>query len=364
MEKNQILIHYGTDIPAMTTALLEQAELQRMVKPSMRICIKPNLVVAKPSQTGATTSPEIVEAVILFLQEHGCGDIVIAESSWVGENTARAFKKCGYSPLADKYNVELMALEKSPCIEKQIEDLSLIVSKEIIDADFFINIPVLKGHCQVKMTCAMKNLKGCIPNDEKRRYHRLGIHKPVAYLNALIRQDFILVDAIQGDLTFEEGGTPVNMDRIIAGTDPVLIDAYCAALIGYTLEELEYIRIGEQLGVGKSDLLKAEIIEFGEREKLASLVQKGGNIDGLGKYVIQKDACSSCYGNVIHALSRLQSKNLLQHVTVPLYIGQKYQGTSCKGIGIGKCTNQFQRSIPGCPPSARRIIEYLERQLL
>ena len=29
--------------------------------------------------------------------------------------------------------------------------------------DFLINDPVLKGHCQTKITCALKNMKGLIP---------------------------------------------------------------------------------------------------------------------------------------------------------------------------------------------------------
>ena len=41
--------------------------------------------------------------------------------------------------------------------------------------DRLINIPVLKGHCQTAMTCSLKNLKGCIPNKEKQRYHREGL---------------------------------------------------------------------------------------------------------------------------------------------------------------------------------------------
>ena len=27
------------------------------------------------------------------------------------------------------------------------------------DLDFMINVPVMKGHCQTKITCALKNMK-------------------------------------------------------------------------------------------------------------------------------------------------------------------------------------------------------------
>ncbi|MFY9154813.1 MAG: iron-sulfur cluster-binding protein, partial [Bacillota bacterium] len=42
-------------------------------------------------------------------------------------------------------------------------------------------------------------------------------------------------------LNFEEGGNPVQMNRIIAGKDPVLIDAYAAHLMGFDIEEVPYM---------------------------------------------------------------------------------------------------------------------------
>ena len=35
------------------------------------------------------------------------------------------------------------------------------ICEKALDADFLINLPVLKGHCQTVMTCALENCKGC-----------------------------------------------------------------------------------------------------------------------------------------------------------------------------------------------------------
>ena len=105
--------------------------------------------------------------------------------------------------------------------------MAISVCKEVTKLDYLINMPVLKGHCQTSITCALKNLKGCIPNKEKRRFHTMGLHKPIGYLNAIIKQNLIIVDGIIGDLNFEEGGNPVQMNRIIVGKDPVKVDSYC-----------------------------------------------------------------------------------------------------------------------------------------
>ena len=47
--------------------------------------------------------------------------------------------------------------------------MELSVCRCVQDFDYLINVPVLKGHCQTRVTCALKNMKGLIPNKEKRR---------------------------------------------------------------------------------------------------------------------------------------------------------------------------------------------------
>ena len=56
---------------------------------------------------------------------------------------------------------------------------------------YLINFPVLKGHCQNQAHLRPENLKGLLPDSEKRRFHTLGLSKPIAHLNAGLRQDFI-----------------------------------------------------------------------------------------------------------------------------------------------------------------------------
>jgi hypothetical protein len=39
----------------------------------------------------------------------------------------------------------------------------------------------------------------------------MGLHKPIAYLNKLVKQNLIIVDGLNGDLNFEEGGNPIHV---------------------------------------------------------------------------------------------------------------------------------------------------------
>lgn len=361
MKKNEIHVMYGSDSRKMIYEILEKIELIKELNVDMHIAIKPNLVVAKPAKEGATTSPSIVEGVIQYLQHHGCKNISIMEGSWVGDSTKRAFKVCGYEDISRRYHVPLYDLKEDSSVVRKIGDLDLNICQKPLQVDFLINIPVLKAHCQTLMTCALKNLKGCIPDKEKRRFHSLGLTKPIGYLAKAIPVGLIIVDAMAGDLTFEEGGNPIQMDRIIVGKDPVLIDTYGASLMGYTKEEIEYIAVAEKMGVGSSELTMAEIQEYDVGLKKNSTFKPSNKVQYLTKKVIAKSACSACYGSLVHALQRLDDNGMLQRIKQSIYIGQEFQNQQLQGIGIGRCTSKCTTSVVGCPPTAAAILKELER---
>ena len=261
MKNNDILIIHGTDYKNMTIRLLEQAGLADLIGDrNKKIGMKPNLVVAKDPSQGATTHGELLEGVICYLQNNGFRNITIMESSWVGDSTPAAFRAAGYDRISRQYGVELKDLQADTFKTYDAAGMDIRLCDSAAEVDFMINMPVLKGHCQTTVTCALKNNKGVIPNSEKRRFHTMGLHKPIAHLNTVARNDFILVDNICGDLDFEEGGNPVVMNRILAFLDPVLCDSFVCESMGYSPEEVEYITRAEQLGVGSMDTSSANVV--------------------------------------------------------------------------------------------------------
>ena len=260
MDKNQIFITSGTEYKRMTKELLEKADLQSHIGDrKKKIGIKPNLVSPSEASWGATTHPEVVAGIIEYLKEHGFRDMVMLEGSWVGDKTREAFETCGFDRLEEEYQVPFWDMQKDKGISVDCGGMELNVCERVKELDFLINVPVLKGHCQTKITCALKNMKGLIPNKEKRRFHSLGLHKPIAHLNMGIQQDFIVVDNICGDLDFEDGGNPVVMNRVMAACDPVLVDAYVCQMMHYEVAEVPYVKLAGELGVGCSDISKADV---------------------------------------------------------------------------------------------------------
>lgn len=167
MNKNELHVIYGKNPLEMIQILMDKIQLAAELDPNMQIALKPNLVVAKPAREGATTSPLIVEGLIRYLRDNGCRNISVIEGSWVGDSTVRAFKVCGYEELSRKYQVPLYDLKDDSYKTLSFGDLNLKICERALNTDYLINIPVLKAHCQTQFTCALKNLKGCIPDSEK-----------------------------------------------------------------------------------------------------------------------------------------------------------------------------------------------------
>lgn len=360
MERNEIYMIQGMKYKQMTIDLLNRINLADEIGDrTKRIGLKPNLVVAKPASSGATTHPELIDGVLSYLKEKGFQNIVVLEGSWVGDYTSEAVRVSGILDVCRKHQVEFIDLQKDSASVRPAAGMEIKVCDEALALDYLINMPVLKGHCQTAITCSLKNCKGLIPNSEKRRFHTLGLHKPIAHLNKAIHQDFILVDNICGDLDFEEGGNPIVMNRIMGFKDPVLCDSYAAESMGYQPYDIEYIRIAEELGVGTSNTSEAKIIDLtpdGHTEKAGKPTRR---VQELAGYVAPDNACSACYGSLVYALDRLNDAGELRGKEKrSIGIGQGYRGKT-GAIGIGNCTKCFQKNLGGCPPKAVDIARFL-----
>ena len=358
MEQRKLYTIYGRDGRAMARALLEAAEAARGVKPEAKIVLKPNLAVSRPPEEGATTHTEIVEGVIQFFQEAGCRNLTIAEGSWLADDTERAFRVTGLDRLANQYGAKLLDLKKDATVPVETPIGPIQICRCPLEADVLINLPVLKGHCQTVMTCALKNLKGCIPDREKRRFHALGLMKPIAALATALRPRWTLVDGLCGDLNFEEGGNPVQTNRMLLGSDPVQVDAFGCALLGLTPEDVGYLPLAERYGAGSLDWQPEDIVALNAPEPGTEARADGRLVRSLSRCVTQDAACSACYGSLIRALYQYRERTGRDYAG-PVSIGQGFRGKDLRGLGIGQCCKGAERHVPGCPPTAADILKAL-----
>ena len=360
MRKDKILCWYGKDPFEAGKTLMESCRIWENWSLSDHIGLKPNLVVSKKASSGATTHPEFCAGIITFLQKKGFQNISILEGSWVGDQTERAFKVCGYSDISKKFSVPLVDLQQDQSDLCKGSNGKYQICRSILELDRLINIPVLKGHCQTAMTCALKNLKGCIPNSEKQRYHRGDLSQAIADLNEILQSDLILVDALEGDPDFEEGGNPFTLNLFMAALDPVLLDSYACSLLGLKTSDVPYIKKAIGLGVGSETISVDTIQSLNKGEGLNNL-QRSSLATELSGHIHEKGSCSACFSSLTQALKQMQEKSLPLPETIRL--GQGFKKKTSNGLGVGDCLSMCSSFVPGCPPEPSEIADYLKNSL-
>lgn len=219
------------------------------------VIIKPNLCYYWDASTGETTDKRVVSAVIDYVREFCNPDanIRIAEADATAMKTRYVFKMLGYTDLAREKNVDLFNLCDDDFKEIEIKvkgnPLKIPLPKSMLDSDLVINIPKLKVPRRIPLTCAMKNLFGCIHNPVKARYHPY-LHEVIAGVSSAIKPDLTVVDGIVA-----LGRYPVKIGLIIAGTDSLAVDITVSKIIGYNNPgRIGYIRIAQEIGAGNSNV--------------------------------------------------------------------------------------------------------------
>ena len=338
--------------------------LGRLIGPEDRVLVKPNLVVASPSTSGATTDPAVVGAVLDLVAQARPRSVVVAESSALGVDTARAFEVSGIGAVCEARGVPWIDLKGRPASEVPVPAGRALervkVFQAALDCSVLIDLPVLKAHCQTTVTLGTKNIKGLIPDSEKRRCHTLHLDQAVADLATVIRPDFTVVDGICGDLVFEEGGTPVRMNTILAGRNTLAVDVVAASRLGYAAREVEHLALAAEHGLGPASLEEVPRVELegcgpSTWEEAQANRREGGLVSSFPVEIEQAGACSPCLGALVFALQKLGPA--AGRLGGGIRIGQglaREAGPS--DISIGRCAGQGGRAwLAGCPPTALEI---------
>jgi uncharacterized protein (DUF362 family) len=230
------------------------------------VVLKPNLIEC-PVDKPATTHPEVLKAVIRLIDYLGAKEIIVAEGPGHMRDTDYILAATGIGPACKEMGVPFVDLNLDDLVKVPVSNgfsrLEFFhLPATIVDAEVFVNVPKLKTHHWVGVTVAMKNMFGLVPGREygypKNLLHIYGIPQCIIDLNRTVKTDLIVVDGI----TAMEGDGPVNGDAremglIIVGNDPAAIDATCARIMGYRIEELDYIGIaGQVIGNVGADEIK------------------------------------------------------------------------------------------------------------
>jgi len=215
------------------------------------IIIKPNLTNSSPPPV--TTSVEAAEAVYQYCRDHTKARIAIGEGAGSGR-TCDIYGALGYTDLACRYHIELIDFNDAETVELQNPDAlqwkTLRLPKIAMGA-FIISLPVLKDHDFSKTTIAMKNMFGLAPGKfyaggwNKSKLHSPSVDDSVVDVCLYKKPDLSVVDA---SVALEGGhlsGRKRHIGLILAGFDPVAVDAVGSELLGHDPGWIHYLTLAE-----------------------------------------------------------------------------------------------------------------------
>ncbi|MEM3554127.1 MAG: DUF362 domain-containing protein [Candidatus Bathyarchaeia archaeon] len=259
---SRVAIIKGPNPIETTVKALEaiKSDLDAVLSAKKSILIKPNYITAQHPSTGVTTDGRVVEGVVKFLKEHGKNNIVIGEGSgWA--DTFEAFKVAGIDKISEKWKVKLVDLNKDIFVEvyppNPITLKKVKVAKTALES-VIISVPKLKLHRLATVTLGIKNMMGALAS--KGSMHNGRLHANIADLASVLKPSLTVIDGIIAGEGHETSGNPVKMDLVIAGTDPVAVDAVGAAVMGISPTEVEHLVLAEKKGLGTCQLKNIEVI--------------------------------------------------------------------------------------------------------
>ncbi|HHW47777.1 MAG TPA: DUF362 domain-containing protein [Clostridiaceae bacterium] len=289
--------------------LMRLAEYQKFLKKGKTIILKDNISWHFP-YPGANTTPWQLEGVIRCLREDGYDDIVCVQNKTVVTNAYKGERLNKYVNIFKKYDIPVLYNFKQEDMtwvkyepKAKMQVLDKVFPKGIMVPDYFfdkniIHLPTMKCHIYTTTTGAMKNAFGGLLNT-RRHYTHSVIHKTLVDLLAIQKEIHSGIFAVTDGTVAGNGPGPRTMkpviaDYILASGDQVAIDAIASKIMGFNPMEIDYIRLGDEAGLGNG---RPENIEVA-----------GGDISGVNLGFEVGDNGASRVGDIMWfgPLKRLQ----------------------------------------------------------
>ena len=255
----EIAIVKGTNPVEVTVKALRMIDVDEALSEEKPVLIKPNYINASHPSTGITTDSRVIEGVVKFLKDRGVKDVLIGEGSGFVD-TFEAFRVAGVDKVAKRWNVRLIDLNKDEFVEvsppSPLALKRVKIAKTALESTI-ISVPKLKLHRMTEVTLSLKNMMGVVTPKGSMHTH---LNKNIIDLVSIVKPSIAVVDGIIASEGHETSRNPVKMNLVIAGTDPVAVDAVGAAVMGVRPDRVKHLRLAEEKGIGTCDLRRMKIV--------------------------------------------------------------------------------------------------------
>jgi len=268
-ESDLVIAKNGSPSQLLQAAMAPIGGMGRFVKKGQRVVIKANIAWARTPEQACTNNPELLSALIKMCYEAGAKRVAIWDHTC--DNYQFAFSRSGLKEAAQKAGADIFS-GHGHNVYKQIEvpkgkKLKTVeVLRDVLETDVFINFPLPKHHFATELTLGLKNLMGIVWDMEQ--FHKIDLHQCIADINTVRKPDLVVVDAIRILTTNGPKGPGKTEDigEVIASTDMVATDAYCATFFKHPKtgkpfkpEEIKFVKNAYDLGLGQIDLSKVRV---------------------------------------------------------------------------------------------------------
>jgi len=257
------VLRYDLDLAEVLFETLREFDLPVEGK---KVLLKPNFVEPDPGGV-INTNPAVVAAARECFLRLGAQSVVVGEGPGHERDTEAIVEtirlRDHLGPLEEVFvDLNLDDVDCVPLKTRASRLKELCFPKTALRADFIVSMPKMKTHHWVGATLSLKNMFGVVPGScygwPKNVLHWAGISRSILDINGTVRPDFAIVDGIVG----MEGngpiqGTPKAAGVLVAGDDPVAVDATCARVMGLRPERMKYLALaGTLLGHLNEDKIR------------------------------------------------------------------------------------------------------------
>ncbi len=264
-----VIAQGGEPAQLVQAAIRELGGMQRFVSRNDVVLVKPNIGWDRTPEQAANTNPDVVAEVVRHCLDAGAKKVIVTDVSC--NDARRCFQRSGIADAARKAGAEVLLPDASMFKEVDLEGEVLRnwqVFDPFLSADKIINVPIAKHHSLTGATLGMKSWFGML-GGQRNQLHQ-HVHESLVDLADFVRPTLTVVDCYR--VLLRNGPTGGSLEDValkktlVAGTDPVAIDAYVAkAYWNIEPEAMPYLKLASQRGLGRHEFEKvnSKIVRLG-----------------------------------------------------------------------------------------------------
>ena len=241
-------------------AVEELGGIRRFIARGDVVLVKPNIGWDRTPEQAANTNPDVVAEIVRQCSDAGAKRIIVTDVSC--NDPRRCFQRSGIAEAAQRAGAEVVLPDPAMFKEVDLQGETLRawpVLDLFLNVDKVINIPIAKHHSLTGTTLGMKNWYGMLGGPRHQLHQK--IHESLVDLADFVRPTLTIIDCYR--ILVRNGPTGGNLQDVllkktlVAGTDPVALDAYVAkAFWNLDVSSLPYLKMAATRGLGTYEFEK------------------------------------------------------------------------------------------------------------